>query len=120
GGDAIENTCELVDTAQPRQLRVDVHIDEARGDNFAFRVDDPPGGGAFDAVDRGQLSAGDANVQARANRTRAVDHIAAGDEDLELQDVRTPALRFPPAPAATASCGGCRPAGRRRLGARFL
>ena len=84
-GDAVENTRELVASAKSRQLGVDVHIDEPRGDDPAFRVDDTPGGGVRDAVDRGDLSTNDADVQAGPRRAGAIDDIAAGDEDVELQ-----------------------------------
>ena len=118
GRDAVEDSGELVHSAKPRQLGVDVHVDEPRGDDLAFRVDDPPGRGALDAVDGGHLSVHDADVQAGLGRAGAVDHIAAGDEDVELGHVRSRALRFPPARAIHASCGGFRPASRRRPGAR--
>ncbi len=63
---------------------MDVHIDEARGDDQSARVDDAPGSRAGDAVDRGHLAAGDPDVQSRAGGAAAVDDIAAGDEDVEV------------------------------------
>ena len=63
GGDAIEHAGELVDAAQPRQLRVHVDVDEAGGHDQAGRVDDLVRAGAVDAVDRGDAVTGDADIE---------------------------------------------------------
>ena len=83
GGDAVQRRRR--ERAVPEHLGVvvGVHVDEARRDHLAGGVD---GGGAASASTRADLHdavAVDADVGPAPRRAGAVDHVTAGDHDVE-------------------------------------
>src|SRR5450759_3907180 len=88
--DALENLRRHVRLDQQGQLRLAEHVDEAGGKDAAARVDDLPCRRVRQPADGGDTPVPDPDVRGVPGRSRAVDHVAVADHDVEGRGARLP------------------------------